>query len=226
MRSASTESTLEDVLAILETEGRSRQKKILLSRLSIALAFLSLLGVAALSFIWGREVNVALLVVVIGGCGSAVGYTREHFIALLQATSLNDPALVPHLLDAMESENQTVKQESRRALARLLPSVTADQSASLLPRHRGILVSLVKSLDDQLAQGSLSALIHVGDSAAAKELEEWAAKRSSGDPREDKMKALALQSAGDLRMRLAREIIASASKGPGQVSGDDLHVKG
>lgn len=204
-------TSLKEVLAVLEQEANRRQRSLFLARLYTGLCYLALVLVIALSFIWGRELNVALLVVVFGGCGSVIGFTKRHFDALLQATSFSDPSVAPHLLDALDTENAGIKNECRQALERLLPTVTPAHGPQFLARHRAGLVRLVKELDLQLAQPALAALSQVGDSAAAEELEAWAARRSSGPPKEHRLKALALQSAGDLRMRLAREIISRSA---------------
>lgn len=207
------------VLSILKEEGEKRRKSAVAMRQVIIGIVGALLGIQViLGFVKGKfefsSVSIIFSLIAVTAAGTAV--SKGHNDALKLAKTWQDPLLVPHLLEVMDANDEEIKKDAKAGLGILLPLVTEEHASAFTPHQLKTLGKLTKDADDQLAGRAISVLGRIGGKESLADLDFLAdAEAEAGKARP--LQALALQARGDLRMRLAREIVHAKAE-PGEES--------
>jgi hypothetical protein len=130
----------------------------------------------------------------------------KHKKAVQDALALQDPIVVPHLLEVLDSGDEELNAEVRTALQRLLPQLDACHAPLLDSRHRLQLCLLLDSKDAALRKEVIDVLGKVG----GVESQDYLAAFTNGkQPEAERHRAgMAL---GALRHRLAAGAIRASS---------------
>lgn len=206
---------LEFLLEKLRTEGETRRRSIrtmVVLMGSIAAAWLVLL---LLAFIKTGEIDLTNLLSQLGliGCfTSAWGLTQSHQNALKEAEKWKDPRLVPHLLEVMDSDSSDVRLAVRSGLSHLLHKLEPKHAENFTPHQIKLIEKLARGKNAPLAEKAVKALAVVGNKGSLIELDSIAS--AGAEAKKDELKkrsTLALQAAGDLRIKLAKKVIDAKS---------------
>lgn len=200
---------LGEVLAILKDEGEKRRKnatamrQVVFGIVGALLAIQLFLGLVKGKFEFS-SVSIIFSLIAVMAAGTAV--SKGHNDALKLAKTWQDPMLVPHLLEVIDANDEEIKKDAKAGLGILLPLVKEQHAAAFTPHQLKTLGKLTKDEDDQLAGRAVSALGRIGAKENLADLDALAdAEAAIG--KERPLQALALQARGDLRMRLAKEIV-------------------
>lgn len=206
---------LDNLLADLKKHGECRRRSIR--------AMVGLMGgigaawvvLLVLMYLKSGEVDLTTILSQFGliGCfTSAWGLTQGHQAALKEAEKWQDPALVPHLLEVMDSDSADIKAGAKTGLTHLLPKLQPEHAAAFKPHQIKLLTKLAKDKDAGMAEKAVAALGAVGDKHTLADLDAIAESYSTASKEELKKRStLALQASGNLRIRLAKQVIDAKS---------------
>lgn len=195
---------LASLLEKLKTEGETRRRSI-----KAMIALMGGLGAGwlvliLLLFLKTGEFDFTSVLSQLGliGCfTSAWGLTQSHQNALKEAEKWQDPLLVPHLLEVMDSDSADVRLAVRSGLSHLLLRLEASHAQHFTPHQIKLLEKIARGKDAPLAEKAVKALALVGNKGSLIELD--ALVKSGGESALEDAKrrsTLALQAAGDLRI--------------------------
>lgn len=129
-----------------------------------------------------------------------------------EANKWQDPALVPHLLEVMDSDSADIKAGARTGLTHLLPKLQPEHAAAFKPHQIKLLTMLAKDKNSGMAEKAVAALGAVGDKHTLVDLDAIAEGYSTATKDELKKRStLALQASGNLRIKLAKQVIDAKS---------------
>ncbi|MCC7435419.1 MAG: hypothetical protein IT363_12100 [Methanoregulaceae archaeon] len=201
----------DDVLEILQAEGQLRRKRTRVLHWILA----ALVGVQAAIFGYmvatGKD-SLSNLVVSFAPMlcllGLAAGMTPRAKSALLAASTERDPRLVGHLVEALTSGDPEVVKAAKDCLIEILPTLRDDAEPLDQVQHAALVHGLATA-DERFASAVVRSLRVLGRSESIAVLEAIAHGKSTFVSRAstERLPALALESLGDLRMRLARDVI-------------------
>ena len=206
---------LEVLLEKLKTEGETRRRSI-----RFMVGFMGSIGgiwllLIIATFLKTGEIDLTSFLSQLGliGCfTSAWGLTQSHQNALKEAEKWQDPLLVPHLLEVMDSDSADVRLAVRSGLSHLLLRLEANHGQHFTPHQIKLLEKIARGKDAPLAEKAVKALALVGNKGSLVELD--ALVKSGGEAALEDAKrrsTLALQAAGDLRIKLAKQVIDAKS---------------
>ncbi len=203
----------EDVLSVLKAEGEKRRTNAAAMR-QIVFGIIGALVVIQiiLGLVKGRvelsNVSIIFSLIAITAAGTAV--SKGHNDALKLAQTWKDPLLAPHLLEVIDANDEEIKKDAKAGLGVLLPLVTEEHGSVFSQHQLKTLGGLTKDQDQVLAGRAISALGKIGTKGNLHDLDALAdAEAEKG--KERPLQALALQARGDIRMRLAKEIVSAKS---------------
>lgn len=203
--------SLAEVRSALEVEGKKRRSMINLT-IGTLIGLALLYGLLFLSQIaFGKEPDFSILtsqVALIGCFASAWGLSQNHKWALTQTKMWQDPALTPHLLEVLDTNEKEFQSVCRSVLQEVLPKLQPEHAPLFTSQQLKTLMRLAKKEKPQLAEAAVRALGKVGDRRTPEELEKFASMASQSNPSSSRLAALALQAAGDLRLEQARKIVS------------------
>lgn len=206
---------LELLLEKLRTEGEARRRSIrFMNRFMGTIGGLWLLLVLA-NFLKSGEIDWTNLLsnLMLIGCFTTVwGVTQSHQKALKEAEKWQNPRLVPHLLEVMDSDSADVRQAARVGLFHLLLSLEPEHAQHFSPHQIKLLEKVARGKNAPLAEKAIKALTVVGNKGSLIELDALV-KSGGGGSKEDAKKrlTLALQASGELRIKLAKKVIDAKS---------------
>lgn len=209
--------SLDSLLALLQKEADQRRKNALfLQQLIAGLAGGYVVVALILFIIKGKlELSSILSFTSLFACLAAgVSMTSQHRQALSKAAQWQDPRVIPHLIEALDADNEEIKKEAKAVLKSLLPKLLDDASPgiTLNLKQRQLLTGLCRDKDAELAEAAVKSLGVLGDEASLKTLDEIGKPdRNKPGGLTPKISALAMESAGNLRLKLARQIVEKRS---------------
>lgn len=210
---------LASLLELLRKEAELRRKKAhSLQQLIFGLAG-GYVGVAFILFIIKRELELSSILTftsLFACLAAGVSMTSQHRQALSQAAQWQDPRVIPHLVEALDADLEEIRQEAKSALKALLPKAESAGGGGIIltPKQRKLLADLCRDKDPELAGQAIIALGSLGDESSLKTLDEIGrGAPKTPQPHQQKVSALALESAGNLRLRLARQIVEERTSG-------------
>lgn len=210
---------LSQLLKALKEEGEKRRKNAAAVRqIIVGIVSIYVVTTVILFIIKGKVEfsSIASMFTLFALAASGVAVNQNHSRALKEASRWIDPRLVPHLLEVLDAADEEIKGEAKRGLKVLLPLVTEAHSADFNSHQLMTLGSLSKDQDEQLAAKAIALVGRIGVKENLADLDFLAdAEAEAGKARP--LQALALQARGDLRMRLAREIVQGKAE-PGEDS--------
>jgi hypothetical protein len=206
---------LELLLEKLKTEGETRRRSI-----RFMVGFMGSIGgiwllLILATFLKTGEIDLTSFLSQLGliGCfTSAWGLTQSHQNALKEAQKWKDPLLVPHLLEVMDSDSADIRLAVRSGLSHLLQRLEPRHAEHFTPHQIKLLEKVARGKDAPLAEKAVKALAVVGNKGSLIELDALV-KSGGGASKEEakKRSTLALQAAGDLRIKLAKHVIDAKS---------------
>lgn len=190
------------LIEVLERESRHRRQQMRSVFMVMGFAVAVYATLMFLNFLSG-DLDIESIISFsagLGGFAAFFGLTSAHQAALRVASQLQDPRLIPQLLEALDSDASSIKKEVGSALLRLLPQ-SKGLGLSLTPMQHHLLVKLTHSSDIPLQRAAIQALAWLGTAEALTSLDELSrtAPTAAGP--------LAQASAGEIRLRLARTAI-------------------
>lgn len=208
---------LDSLLALLQKEADQRRKNALfLQQLIAGLAGGYVVVALILFIIKGQlELSSILSFTSLFACLAAgVSMTSQHRQALSKAAQWQDLRVIPHLIEALDADNEEIKKEAKAVLRSLLPKLQDDAAPgiALNTKQRRLLTGLCRDKDAELAEAAVKSLGVLGDEASLQTLDEIGkADRSKQEGLTPRISALAMESAGNLRLKLARQIVEKHS---------------
>lgn len=221
---------LASLLATLQKEAEQRRKKAQSVQQVIAGLAGGYVVVALILFIIKREIELSSILsfASLFGCLAAgVSMSSHHRQALSQAAQWQDPRVIPHLIEALDADQQEVKDEAKAVLKSLLPrsAEAVEKGVVLSLKQRQLLTDLCRDKDEELALRAVRSLALLGDESSLKTLDDLGrASREQSKLAKTKISALALEAAGDLRLRLARQMVELRSSSVSQGQKDKQEV--
>jgi len=204
---------LTSLLVLLQKEATLRRKNALFLQQLIAGLTGGYVVVALILLIIKRELEVSSILTFTSlfiCLAAGVSMSSQHRQALSQAAQWQDPRVIPHLIEALDADQEEIKLEAKAALRNLLPKLAeaGENEITLTHKQRQLLAGLCRDKDDDLAGKAVRSLGLLGDEASLKTLDELGqTSQEKAGPQRERLTALALESAGNLRLRLAREIV-------------------
>lgn len=201
----------EQVLGILESEGKLRRKRtrtlywILGGLVGLQAAGLGYMMASGKESLFGAIIAMAPMICFLG---VSMGMTTTAKSALLEASTSRDPRLVGHLVEALTSGDPEVVRAASRCLVDILPTLGENEEPLDTVQHAALLHGLA-SADVRLTTEAVRALRFIGRKETIPILESISRGQSSMVARDasGRISALALESLGDLRFRLGKEMI-------------------
>jgi hypothetical protein len=195
--------TRDELKASIELHHRQRSQVRRAIRIVVGFAMVLSLISIALNLYRGKPVDFsdfpAYMLIFLG---ISAGFSAEHIQAAKEIVATRDPALVPYLIEFLESEQHDLKEFGRDALIGLAKARVFPEAELIDANHRRILTAAVLSRDLKTQQIAAQYLARYGTIAELPALD----ARAASSPVEADLR----MASAEIRLREAARAVQSA----------------
>jgi hypothetical protein len=207
-------SSPEDILAVLQRETARRRVSGRRAKWIIGSTFAVIAVIEVVTSVHVGHFDGNLFSSMSGMGGIVAGASGVQKLAVRAAAELQDKRCLGPLLEILDAGDPKIKEIALEAIQRILPDLTAEDASLLDDKQLVCLYRLLHSTKKtKLTMAIISALRTMGGLGAVAELESAANGRVAVPKLErDRVTTMARMAVGDLRMRLAKNVIVARSQ--------------